>query len=214
MSIRSQVSAWLASGLQKAHHRRLVEGDYWAFPFSVWTRFPRPVQKWCSYRVFGPSEEYARDLVRKHEILGTLHNHDESSWSLSASTLLFLWQRLLERRPSQIVEFGQRVEHTHLRELCTAGRTKFGDANRNKYEPAGCVKHCLPDSCPNIFHRTRRILACSNTLAARAKRAAFLREPRTTPLSKNSRSWDNPESPTLSLTASSNRRQNMASTSV
>ncbi len=106
MSVRHRISQWLAAPLRRVHQRRLSQGEYGLIPNPIWSALPDRVRTWCSYSVFGPNEDFARELVRQHEVLGRFISGNESSWTLSPATLLYLWRQLIKRRPGCIVEFG------------------------------------------------------------------------------------------------------------
>jgi predicted O-methyltransferase YrrM len=104
--IKSYVSRGLGSVLAGAYRRSLNRSRPPSAPLWLWRKFPARVRDWMSYRVIHAGENYGRDLVSRHEILGRLGLPVEADYALTSSSFLILWKLLTETSPSRIIEFG------------------------------------------------------------------------------------------------------------
>ncbi len=109
MRVRSMISKAMATPVLRAYKARVSHGSLLSIPMPVWRAIPKQAKNWLGYRVLDPGEAFAWEVVTSHPVLGGLAIDRENSWAISPSTMLFLWELLLVRKPQRILEFGSGI---------------------------------------------------------------------------------------------------------
>jgi predicted O-methyltransferase YrrM len=107
--IRGRVSRGLGSLLVRPYTAALRRGRVWSVPPWVWTSLPRSVKRWLIYRLWGPSEEFAYQLLCGAHELSPLKLPPANLFSLSSITRLVLHGLLERHQPRRIIELGSGV---------------------------------------------------------------------------------------------------------